>query len=70
MSFEMFSVVLAEDEIMRQALQEIWEMAHWDSQGPDPEIPPESLLAQIFEIVDGAVADIDKLAEIRKSEES
>ena len=57
-SLNAFAALLGEDEIMRTALQKIWEMPRDDDE--------DSMeLKEVFGIVDDAVAQITKLAEMR-----
>ena len=57
----LWSVLFSEDEIMRQALQEIWDMAQDREQDS---IPAEERIEQVYQIVNGAVEMIDHMTKI------
>lgn len=63
MSIELFSLMLSEDDIMREALQEIWEMG----QGERPPMQPEDALERVYEIVNAAVTKLDTLTQVRQA---
>lgn len=64
MSVELFAVMLAEDTIMRESLQEIWELGQ-DPKWKDKENADPTLML-VFDIVDGAVNKLNQLTEARR----
>ena len=61
---DLFSVMLSEDDILRAALQEIWEIG----QEPSPVGEIDPTLQRIFTIVNDAVDKLNTLAELRKQQ--